>query len=216
MEKILIVEDEEPINRLVKMNLKLVGYECDQAFDGREAIQKIAENKYDLIILDIMLPYHDGFEVMKTIQDTPVFFVTAKDNIEDKINAFSIGAEDYIVKPFDVLELLARVNVILRRHKKAGSRIVIDHIEVDMEARKIYDKGVLTEVTPQEFGLLEALILNRNLALSREKLLELAWDYAYDGDSRTVDVHIQKLRKKLGLEDRIKTVYKVGYRLEMD
>ena len=142
--------------------------------------------------------------------------MTAKDNIEDKINAFSIGAEDYIVKPFDILELLARVNVILRRHKSTGKRVVIDHIEVDMEGRKIYDKGSLVEVTPQEFGLLEALILNRNLALSREKLLELAWDYSYGGDSRTVDVHIQKLRKKLGLEDRIKTVYKVGYRLEMD
>jgi len=216
MEKILIVEDEEPINQLVKMNLKLVGYECDQAFDGKEAIEKIDANKYDLIILDIMLPYHDGFEVMSKIKDTPVFFVTAKDNIEDKINAFSIGAEDYIVKPFDILELLARVNVILRRHKSTGKRVVIDHIEVDMEGRKIYDKGSLVEVTPQEFGLLEALILNRNLALSREKLLELAWDYSYGGDSRTVDVHIQKLRKKLGLEDRIKTVYKVGYRLEMD
>lgn len=216
MEKILIVEDEEPINRLIKMNLKLVGYECDQAFDGKEALDKIAANKYDLIILDIMLPYHDGFEVMKEIKDTPVFFVTARDNIEDKINAFSIGAEDYIVKPFDILELLARVNVILRRKKATDKRIVIDHIEVDMEGRKIYDNGILIEVTPQEFDLLETLILNRNLALSREKLLELAWDYAYDGDSRTVDVHIQKLRKKLRLEDRIKTVYKVGYRLEMD
>lgn len=216
MEKILIVEDEEPINQLVKMNLKLVGYECDQAFDGKEALEKIAANKYDLIILDIMLPYHDGFEIMGSIKDTPVFFVTAKDNIEDKINAFSIGAEDYIVKPFDILELLARVNVILRRRKTSDKRIAIDHIEVDMDGRKIYDRGSLVEVTPQEFGLLEALILNRNLALSREKLLELAWDYAYDGDSRTVDVHIQKLRKKLGLEDRIKTVYKVGYRLEMD
>ena len=216
MEKILIVEDEEPINQLVKMNLKLVGYECDQAFDGKEALEKIAANKYDLIILDIMLPYYDGFEIMKEIKDTPVFFVTAKDNIEDKINAFSIGAEDYIVKPFDILERLARVNVIIRRRKSSGKRITIDHIDVDMEGRKIYDNGSLVEVTPQEFGLLEALILNRNLALSREKLLELAWDYAYDGDSRTVDVHIQKLRKKLRLEDRIKTVYKVGYRLEID
>ena len=97
MEKILIVEDEEPINQLIKMNLKLVGYECDQAFDGKEALEKIVSNKYDLIILDIMLPYHNGFEIMKYVKETPVFFVTAKDNIEDKINAFSIGAEDYIV-----------------------------------------------------------------------------------------------------------------------
>ena len=216
MEKILIVEDEEPINQLIKMNLKLVGYECDQTFDGKEALEKIVSNKYDLIILDIMLPYHNGFEIMKYVKETPVFFVTAKDNIEDKINAFSIGAEDYIVKPFDILELLARVNVILRRNRSLGKCVTIDHIEVDMDGHKIYDKGVLVEVTPQEYGLLEALILNRNLALSREKLLELAWDYSYGGDTRTVDVHIQKLRKKLGLEERIKTVYKIGYRLEMD
>lgn len=218
MERILIVEDEEPINQLIKMNLNLVGYECDQAFDGKEAIEKITNGTYDLVILDIMLPHHDGFEIMSYIKHTPVFFVTAKDNIEDKIKAFSIGAEDYIVKPFDILELIARVNVILRRnnHKKCESKITIDHIEVDLEAHKIYDNGKLVDVTPQEYGLLETFIMNRNLALSREKILELAWDYSYEGDTRTVDVHVQKLRKKLRLEERIKTVYKIGYRLELE
>lgn len=218
MEKILIVEDEEPINQLIKMNLRLVGYECDQAFDGNEAIQKIESREYDLIILDIMLPQHDGFEISSHVKNTPVFFVTAKDNIEDKIKAFSSGAEDYIVKPFDILELIARVNVILRRssNRKSSKKIQIDHIEVDLEAHQVYDRGSLVDVTPQEYGLLETFIMNRNLALSREKLLELAWDYSYEGDSRTVDVHVQKLRKKLGLEDRIKTVYKIGYRLELE
>lgn len=218
MERILIVEDEEPINQLIKMNLKLVGYECDQAFDGKEAIEKVTNNVYDLVILDIMLPHYDGFEIISHIKDTPVFFVTAKDNIDDKIKAFSLGAEDYIIKPFDTLELIARVNVILRRSnkRKSNSKIKIDHIEVDLETHQIFDDGKLVDVTPQEYGLLETFIMNRNLALSREKILELAWDYSYEGDTRTVDVHVQKLRKKLALEERIKTVYKVGYRLELE
>lgn len=218
MERILIVEDEEPINQLIKMSLKLVGYECDQAFDGKEAIEKVTNNVYDLVILDIMLPHYDGFEIISHIKDTPVFFVTAKDNIDDKIKAFSLGAEDYIIKPFDTLELIARVNVILRRSnkRKSNSKIKIDHIEVDLETHQIFDDGKLVDVTPQEYGLLETFIMNRNLALSREKILELAWDYSYEGDTRTVDVHVQKLRKKLALEERIKTVYKVGYRLELE
>lgn len=215
MVKILIVEDEELISELMRMNLELVGYECEQAFDGEEAEKKIREGAYDLIIMDIMLPHRSGLELLKYVEDVPVLFVTAKDNIQDKIKAFTGGAEDYIVKPFETLELIARVNVILRRVHKNSRLVEIDHIKVDLDGHKVYDHETLVEITPQEFGLLEALVRNRNLALSREKLLELAWDYAYEGDSRTVDVHIQKLRKKLGLENRIKTVYKYGYRLEV-
>lgn len=215
MARLLIVEDEEPINNLIKVNLGLVGYECEQAFDGESAEKKILSGGFDLIILDIMLPHKSGLELMELIIDTPVLFVTAKDNIQDKISAFSKGAEDYIVKPFEILELIARVNVILRRVKKNNRQVEIDHIVVDLDGHKVYDNGELKELTPQEYGLLEALILNRNLALSREKLLELAWDFSYEGDTRTVDVHVQKLRKKLGLEHRIRTVYKYGYRLEL-
>lgn len=214
MPSILIVDDEEPINDLMKMNLRLVGYECEQAFDGRTAKEKIEHGSYDLIILDIMLPHKNGFELMELVHDTPVLFVTAKNNLDDKIKAFSIGAEDYIVKPFEILELVARVNVVLRRNKRNTHTFEIGTIKVDMDGRKVYDKGELVDLTPQEYDLLEVLIVNRNLALSREKLLNLAWDYAYEGDTRTVDVHIQKLRKKLGMEDTIKTVFKHGYRLE--
>lgn len=213
---ILIVEDEKPINDLIKMNLSLVGYECIQVFNGLDALTQIHSeaNKIDLIILDIMLPLKNGFEVMREANHIPVLFLTAKDNLDDKIKAFSLGAEDYMTKPFEILELIARVNVLLRRDNRE-KEVIIDHIRVDMNGHKVYDNGRLVDLKPQEYGLLEALITNRNLALSREKLIELAWDYDYEGDSRTVDVHIQKLRKKLALEDRIKTVYKLGYRLEL-
>lgn len=215
MSKILIVEDEELISELMKMNLELVGHECEQVFDGLEAERKLQSGIYDLIIMDIMLPHKSGLELIKNVKDSPILFVTAKDNIQDKIKAFSGGAEDYIVKPFETLELIARVNVILRRGKKNSRVAEIAHIKVDLDGHKVYSHDELVEITPQEFGLLEALIINRNLALSREKLLEQAWDYSYEGDTRTVDVHIQKLRKKLGLDNYIKTVYKYGYRLEV-
>lgn len=215
MPSILIVEDELPINDLMKMNLTLVGYTCDQAFDGAVAKEKMENNQYDLIILDIMLPHFNGFQLMEMITDTPVLFVTARDNLQDKIKAFSIGAQDYIVKPFEILELVARVNVVLKRNKKESKFFELDHIKVDLEGRKVYDQEQLVKLTHQEYDLLEVFINNRNLALSREQLLELAWDMDYGGDTRTVDVHVQKLRKKLGLEHRIVTVFKHGYRLEV-
>jgi len=216
MKSILIVEDEEIINNLIKINLQQVGYTCFQAFSGLKALELIRNEKYDLVILDVMLPGLSGFEIMEQIKKSaPVLFLTAKTNIDDKMKAFSLGAEDYLTKPFEIVELIARVNVILRRNSKDENLFFIDNIKVDMDAHKVYDNDLLVDLTPQEYELLEVLITNQNLALSREKLLELAWDYSYEGDIRTVDVHIQKLRKKLGLENRIKTVYKLGYRLEV-
>ncbi len=215
MAKILIVDDEEAINELVKLNMKLVGHICDQAYDGKEALSLLEHNHYDLILLDVMLPYISGFELIKRIQDTPVIFMTAKDRIEDKIQGLTSGAEDYIVKPFEILELIARINLVLRRNQKGTSVFKLDDMEMDRESKVIKYKGKVEDVTPQEYNLLEVFVVNQNLALSREKLLELAWGYEYEGDTRTVDVHVQKLRKKLGLEERIKTVYKVGYRLEV-
>ncbi|SFR63575.1 response regulator transcription factor [Anaeromicropila populeti] len=215
MANILIVEDEVPINELVKCNLQLVGHRCHQAFDGNEALDMIKNYKYDLIILDIMLPAVSGFELMKHIENTAVVFLTAKENIEDKIHGFSLGAEDYIVKPFEMLELIARVNVVLRRQQGCTKSFQLDKVQVIFDSHKVYYENELVELTPQEYELLEVLIQNRNIALSREKLLELAWDYSYLGDTRTVDVHVQKLRKKLGWEERIRTVYKLGYRLEV-
>lgn len=214
MANILIVDDEEAINELVKLNLKLVGHNCEQAFDGQEALNMIKQKQYDLILLDVMLPQISGFDLMKYIKGTPVIFMTAKDRIEDKIQGLTSGAEDYIVKPFEILELIARINIILRRSKAENTVVQIDDMRINRESKIVTYKDQMVELTPQEYNLLEVFIVNQNLALSREKLLELAWGYEYEGDTRTVDVHVQKLRKKLGLEERIKTVYKVGYRLE--
>lgn len=215
MAHILIVEDEEAISYLIKKNLELVGYYCSQAYDGKTALERLKVEKFDLILLDVMLPYLSGFELMKNIKDTPVIFITAKGNLEDRILGLTSGAEDYIVKPFEILELIARINIVLRRRTTNYEMITINHVQVDLNSKVVKYKGEVQELTPQEFTLLEVLIINRNLAMSREKLLELAWGFDYEGDTRTVDVHIQKLRKKLGLEEQIKTIYKLGYRLEM-
>lgn len=215
MANILIVDDEEAINELVKLNLKLVGHACDQAYDGREALDMLTKKPYDLILLDVMLPFISGFDLMKEIKDTPVIFMTAKDRIEDKIQGLTSGAEDYMVKPFEILELIARINIVLRRTKTESSNFKVDDMEMDREGKVVRYRNEVVDLTPQEYNLLEMFVINQNLALSREKLLELAWGYEYEGDTRTVDVHVQKLRKKLGLEERIKTVYKVGYRLEV-
>ncbi|MDP4093994.1 MAG: response regulator transcription factor [Bacillota bacterium] len=217
MASILIVEDEPAINELIKRNLQLVGHRCVSAFDGRQALDLIEQpNSFDLVLLDIMLPGLDGFTVFDRIQAIPVIFLTARNSLNDRVKGLNMGAYDYIVKPFEMLELLARVDATLRRTKTENDTYVIDNIKIDLSSRQIFVDGKNTECTPKEYELMEVLIKNRNIALSREKLLELAWGYDFEGDTRTIDVHIQKLRKKLGLEDRIKTVYKLGYRLEVN
>lgn len=215
MAKILIVDDEEMINDMIRRNLTMVGFSCDQAYDGKEALEKVSQQNYDLILLDVMLPYLSGFELIQKIEDTPIIFLTAKGNIEDKIQGLTSGAEDYIVKPFEMLELIARINIVLRRTKKKEDFVTIDNVKVHLESKVVEKDHQVVDLKPQEYNLLEVLVLNKNLALSREKLLEEAWGYDFMGDTKTVDVHIQKLRKKLGLENRIKTVYKLGYRLEV-
>lgn len=215
MAKILIVEDEKAINQLMKQNLVLQGHQVVQAFDGKEAL-RILDNKadLDLVILDIMLPYISGMDLIKEMKDVPVMFVTAKDSIQDKLKGLTSGAEDYLVKPFDMLELIARVNLILKRHKKDMTTFSLAGVDVDLISQKVVRDGMEVILTPQEWSLLEVLIRNVNIALSRDKLLNMAWGYDFDGDARTVDVHIVKLRKKLGWEEQIKTLYKLGYRLE--
>ncbi len=215
MAKILIVEDEKSINNLIKMNLELVGHNCVQAFDGSTALSLAAGGRFDLAILDVMLPGVSGFDVMRNLNDLPAIFVTAKGGLEDRLRGLRAGADDYIVKPFEILELVARVDAVLRRTKAVSDSFEFDDIKVDFDCKRVYKNGEEVFLKPKEFDLLEALIRNRNLALTREKLLNIVWDFAYEGDSRTVDVHIQKLRKKLSLEDRLKTVYKTGYRLEV-
>ncbi len=215
MARILIAEDEIPINNLIKMNLELVGHECYQVFDGENALNEALTLKYDLIILDVMLPKLSGFDIIEKLKGIPVIFVTAKAGVKDRLKGLKLGADDYIVKPFEILELVERVKAVLRRTKGDSSVFEFDDIRVMFDERRVYkaDKEII--LTPKEFDLLEAFINNRNLALSREKLIYLVWEYDYEGDTRTVDVHVQRLRQKLGLSGRLQTVYKTGYRLEI-
>ena len=215
MSAILIVEDEISINTLICKNLTLVGHKCTGAYDGTTALQLIKNNNYDLIILDVMLPGFSGFEIITYIKDTPVIFVTARSGLQDKLKGLELGADDYIVKPFEMQELLARVAVVLRRVNKNTTSISFDNISVEFNSRKVFYDGNEVKLTPKEFDLLEALIINRNIALTRERLLDLVWDIDFEGDTRTVDIHIQQLRKKLGLKNRIKSMYKIGYRFEL-
>jgi DNA-binding response OmpR family regulator len=164
-----------------------------------------------------MLPKMNGYEVLEIAKemDIPVIFLTSKSSLSDRVKGLTLGADDYIVKPFEMLELQARVEAVLRRTNKEQKFFVLDNIRIDLDGRQAFLNNELVDITPQEFDLLVALIRNRNIALSREKLLRLAWGYDFEGDTRTVDVHITKLRKKLGLDNYIKTVYKLGYRLEV-
>jgi len=217
MAKILVVDDEIAINDLIVMNLNLVGYKCCQAFDGHAAMNFLESEHFDLILLDVMIPHIDGFSLMaqNAFKDVPVIFVTAKNSLTDKVKGLKLGAYDYIVKPFESIELLARVEAVLRRTKPTHKILNIDDTAVNFDERIATVNGKTIELTNREFELLEALYKNSNLALSREKLLDLAWGYDYYGDTRTVDVHITKLRKKLHLENQIKTIFKLGYRLEV-
>lgn len=216
MAYILVAEDEIPINDLICKNLKLLGYKTAQAFDGPRALGLAEKENFDLVLLDVMLPGMSGFQVKtKLPKDLPVIFVTAKTSVSDQLTGLNLGAEDYITKPFDTLVLIARVENVLRRTKKNDAVFTIKDCVIDLSMRTVYKNGERVDLALQEYNLLEALVLNRNFALSREKLLQLAWGYDYSGDTRTVDVHIQRLRKKLGLYREIATVYKYGYRLEV-
>lgn len=215
MAEILIVEDEQPINDLVKKSLTRIGHSCTQAFDGAEASEIFDEGKFDLIILDIMLPEKDGFEFAAEVENTPIIFLTAKSGLADKVRGLKL-ADDYIVKPFEILELIARVEAVLRRVKKNTSSIAFDNVRIDFSARRAYLDNEEVMLSTKEFELLEILIINRNLALSRDKLITHVWGFDFEGDERTVDVHIRNLRKKLNIDGRIKTVFKTGYRFELD
>lgn len=217
MRKILIVDDEEKIRELIRMNLELAGYKCDEAEDGEIALEKLNKFSPDLALLDIMLPKKNGYEIAQSFikQNVPIIFLTAKDSVTDKVKGLKLGADDYIVKPFESMELLARIEVVLRKTGKFSDIFEYRNIKVDFAKREVFKNNEKIEMTAQEFELLKVLIQNKNLALSREKLLESAWGYDYYGDTRTLDMHIQRLRKKLSWDDIIVTVYKYGYRLEI-
>ena len=216
MARILIVEDDEIISKRIHEGMTLAGHKCLAAFDGDEALEMIGGNTFDLIILDVMLPGMSGFEVIKHVKNVPVIFVTARDNEHDRIAGLDLGADDYIVKPFSMNELLARVRVVLRRTKRSEKFFPLEDLLIDFDAGKVYRGNREIKLTPKEFGILDVLITNRNSILTREQILNAVWSYQYEGEtSRNIDVYIVQLRKKLGLKDRIKAVYGVGYRLEV-
>lgn len=215
MARILIVEDDKAINELMVRCLTMTGHECLTAFSGSEALCVVKKESPDLILLDINLPDMDGFDVMELVRGIPVIYVTARNEITDRIKGLNGGAEDYIVKPFDFQELVARVYVVLRRFGKEDHIFCFGKVKVDLHNFKVYKGEEEISITKQEFELLKALIINKNVTLTREQLLNAAWGWDYDGEERTVDVHIQRLRKKLQCEEYIKTIYKIGYRLEI-
>ena len=214
--KILVVEDEAPIRDLISINLQLVGYEVFTAEDGIIAEKFLENQKVDLILLDVMIPGIDGFSLIEKIKkhNTPVIFVTAKESVLDRVKGLRLGAEDYIIKPFETIELLARVEVVLRRYNKNKQTIKFKNIEVDTEQRIVNLNNKEVYLTVKEYELLVLLLQNKNRALSRDQILERVWRFEYGGVTRTVDIHIQRIREKLDLKNNIKTVFKVGYRLE--
>ena len=212
MNRILIVEDEVPIAQLIEMSLARAGYQCEAVNDGCAAADKIEQNDYDLVLLDIMLPGLDGYELLEYLRPmgTPVIFITAKGTLGDRVRGLNLGADDYIVKPFEVAELVARVESVLRRTGRGGALLRAWDVTVDTVARSATKAGVPVALTPREFDLLEQLLRNRGV------LFERVWGGEMDDGTRTLDLHIQRLRKKLGWQEHIKTVYKVGYLLEME
>lgn len=218
MNKILIVEDEKAINELIRISLTDAGYLCRCAYDGLQGADFIENEHFDLVLLDIMMPKINGYELMEYIRPLkiPVIFLTAKADVNDRVRGLKMGAEDYLVKPFEIIELLARIETVLRRFDKISQYLVIGDVKVDTLSRVVKKGDQIINLTVKEYELLVLFLQNKNIALFRDRIYELVWQESYRGDSRTVDLHVQRMRKKVGLEDKIVSVYKIGYRLEVD
>ena len=217
MNKILIVEDEKPIANLIRFSLSKEGYLCTCVYDGTQAADLLEENRYDLILLDVMLPGYDGFTLMEYIRpmEIPVIFITAKNNINDRVKGLRAGAEDYIIKPFEIVELIARVDVVLRRYRKLDSVINIGGLSIDIYSRRVVRDEEEIRLTPKEYELLLLFAQNPKRAMYRETIYERVWGEEFQYGSKTVDLHVQRLRKKVGWEKQLQAVNKVGYRLEV-
>ena len=217
MNHILIVEDEKPISDLMRLSLHKAGYRTICAFDGIQAADLLEKTAFDLVLLDVMLPGASGFELMEYLRPmgTPVIFITAKNSLNDRVRGLRMGAEDYIVKPFEVLELLARVDVVLRRYNKTEAVLEIGGPRIDTVAMQVTRGGAPVPLTRKEYEILLLFARNPGVALYRETIYERVWEEEFPYGSRTVDLHIQRLRKKVGWEDRLLAVNKVGYRLEV-
>ncbi len=221
--RVLVVDDEKLIVKGIRFSLEQDGMEVDSAYDGEEALEMAKRNEYDVILLDIMLPAMSGYEVCQNIRefsDVPIIMLTAKDDDMDKILGLEYGADDYLTKPFNILELKARIKAILRRNKKHETKpnkqlIQISNLKLDIESRRVYIDDQEANLTAKEFDLLELLMQNPNKVYSRDDLLNLVWGYDYPGDVRTVDVHIRRLREKVEKNPSdpkyIHTKWGVGY-----
>ena len=219
MSKILIIEDELPILDLIKMNLSLIGHEIHTASDGLEGFNMLQSSTYDLLLIDIMLPKMDGFEILDKInkKSMGIIILSAKFETIDKVRGLKLGADDYITKPFESMELLARVEALLRRCQKEDpitNNVIYKNLELNENERTVKLNDMSVELTIKEFELLLLLLKNQDIAFKRETLLDHIWGYSFSGGTRTIDMHISKLRQKLNLEDEIITVYKLGYKLK--
>lgn len=216
LKRILVAEDDIAIADLIRMNLEMVGYDVNVVNDGIEALSKIQEEDFALVILDVMLPSVDGFEIIKKIdtRNNSIIFLTARNELKDKLKGLKEGADDYMTKPFEPLELLARVEAVIRRNKTYDEILNFKHIVLNESKRVIIINDREVELTPKEFELFVYLLKNKNIAISRTQLIEQIWGYDFEGETRTIDMHIQKIRKKLDLKENLKTIYKFGYRLE--
>lgn len=217
MIRILIVEDEKPIAELIRLSLRRAGYHCQCVYDGLAAADVLERERFDLVLLDIMLPGVDGFSLLEYIRPigTPVIFLTAKNAVNDRVRGLRMGAEDYIVKPFEVLELLARVDVVLRRYHKTSDTLDIGGLHIDQQAMQVTRDGAPIALTKKEYDLLLLFARNPGVALYRETIYERVWKEDFPYGSKTVDLHVQRLRKKVGWETKLRAVNKVGYRLEV-
>ncbi len=216
MLRILIVEDDASIAGMLELGLRKAGYACTWAEDGPTAAEIIEHDRFDLVLLDVMLPGIDGFSLLEYIREfeTPVIFLTAKADLSDRVKGLRMGAEDYIVKPFAMVELLARIEAVLRRYRKTQRYLQVGSAQIDVDSRTVTKNGQAVDLTLKEFELLLLFVRNPGIALYRETIYERVWNEPYYGNTRTVDLHIQRLRRKMGLEQEIQSVYKVGYRYD--
>lgn len=217
MIRVLIIEDEKPISNLIRLSLTKEGFHCTCVYDGAAAADLLEINRYDLILLDVMLPEVDGFELMEYIRpmETPVIFLTAKGSVSDKVKGLKLGAEDYIVKPFDTIELLARIDVVMRRYRKCDMVLEVGGLKIDTASMQVWRGEDEVSLTKTEYDLLLLFARNPRRAMYRETIYEQVWGEAYPYGSKAVDLHVQRLRKKVGWETALQAVNKVGYRLEV-
>ena len=216
MAKILIVEDDVNIAKMLEVTLSIGGYESERCDNGKKAVDLVTSQSYDLVLLDVMLPDMDGFKVIEYIdkEETAVIFLTALQDVMDKVKGLKLGAEDYIVKPFETVELLARIEVVLRRKHKSNNTIHYGDITMNIDEHTVKKGDDYVSLTLKEFDILAFFLQNQDIALTRERLLATVWGYEFMGETRTVDIHVQQIRKKMGLHNKLVTIPKLGYRLE--